>query len=430
MHYLFKQLMRAYKPNHCTQAAFFGLFWVLSIGLTHAETAADLHEDVVTTNPQLKLRDVLETTLARNPQQYVLTAMQGQAQARYLQARGLLPNAPSMTLRHQNDTLGSGRGEREWEAEMELPVWLAGQRAARESLANQTEANVSASQQELKLQVAGALRDALWDMQLNTEMVALFNTRLDTAQKLERDVLRRHQAGELAKTDWMLAQNETMLAQTSLLKAEAELKHAKHRYIMLTGQHEAPVDYREPLSKLGNLNEQHPLLLALQAKIETAQSERSLVALERRDNPQVVLSTRTIRGGFDNQFNDSVGIKIRIPFSTESRNAPLLAAAESNVAKNMAELEQTKRMMETQLHEAEHNLQVTQAELAILKQQQQLAQENSRLANKAFKLGEMDLVDLMRVQALAFDADRNLSIKTVQHQWDIARYNQAVGVLP
>jgi len=53
-----------------------------------------------------------------------------------------------------------------------------------------------------------------------------------------------------------------------------------------------------------------------------------------------------------------------------------------------------------------------------------------RLAQKAFDLGETDLVHLMRVQALAYEAERALASRKIQLQWDIARYNQAVGVLP
>ena len=34
-------------------------------------------------------------------------------------------------LRHQNDKIGSGRNQREWEAGLDIPVWLPGQRAAR-----------------------------------------------------------------------------------------------------------------------------------------------------------------------------------------------------------------------------------------------------------------------------------------------------------
>jgi cobalt-zinc-cadmium efflux system outer membrane protein len=45
-------------------------------------------------------------------------------------------------------------------------------------------------------------------------------------------------------------------------------------------------------------------------------------------------------------------------------------------------------------------------------------------------LGESDLVSLLRVQAMAREAEQTLRSRQTQLQWDIARYNQAVGVLP
>ena len=108
----------------------------------------------------------------------------------------------------------------------------------------------------------------------------------------------------------------------------------------------------------------------------------------------------------------------------------MLAAAETNVAKAMSERERLQYVMETALHEAEHNLEVTRAELGVVTQQNQIAQDNLRLGKKAFALGETDLVSLMRVQSLAYEAERALSSRKIQLQWDTARYNQAVGVLP
>ena len=49
---------------------------------------------------------------------------------------------------------------------------------------------------------------------------------------------------------------------------------------------------------------------------------------------------------------------------------------------------------------------------------------------EAFKLGETDLVSLLRVQAQANEIERAFTSRQIQLQWDIARYNQAVGVLP
>jgi outer membrane protein TolC len=82
------------------------------------------------------------------------------------------------------------------------------------------------------------------------------------------------------------------------------------------------------------------------------------------------------------------------------------------------------------MHEAEHNLSVSRAELSIATKQYEIAKESFTLAQKAFQLGETDLVSLMRVQAQTFEAERAFTTRQIQVQWDIARYNQTVGVLP
>ena len=407
----------------------FVISWV-SIVANATPMIENSHEDKLAINSKLTLRDVLDKAFERNPQQMTLQAMNGESQARYISARGMLPTAPTVSLRHLNDTLGSGRGEREWEAEMELPVWLPGQRSARKSIADGAQAGLSASRDGLMLQVAGVLRDAIWDIGMNEENVVLYESRLQTVKKLEKDIERRYQAGELAKTDFMLTQNETFLAEAACLRAVAELNHARHRYMMLTGLNDLPATSAEPLSAVNELIDQHPLIREAETKIELARGERSLVAVERRENPQFIISARSQRGAFDNQYNDSVGFKVRIPLDSEVRSAPMLAVAESSLAKATADRERLRLVMETMLHEAEHNLEVTKAEIELVTKQNEIGQESIRLARKAFSLGETDLVSLFRVQASAFEAERALSVKKIQLQWDIARYNQAVGVLP
>jgi len=332
-------------------------------------------------------------------------------------------------MTHQNDTMGSGRGERDWQAEVELPVWLPNQRLNRQKVADATENTLASSRESLKLQVAGLLRDGLWDIAMNDSNVELANQRLETAKSLQHDVERRYQAGEMAKTDLMLAQQETLMAEKARLLAEAELMHARHRYFVLTGLREIPAQYQEQLSTLGDYY-QSPLWLEYEAKVNQAQDERNLTAVERRENPQLLFNTRSQRGPFDTSYNDSVGLKVRIPLDSEVRSAPLQAAAEVVVGNAITERESLRMMLDTALHEAEHNLGVTRAELEIASQQAAIAKESLRLARKAFQLGETDLVSLLRVQAQTYEAEKAYNTRQIQLQWNIARYNQAVGVLP
>jgi outer membrane protein TolC len=404
--------------------------WFSFVLLMVAMGAHAGENDALTPNPKLTLREVLERTFERNPQRHVLQAMDGEVQARYLQARGMLPMTPALSVRHQNDAVGSGRGEREWEAELELPVWLPGQRAARHAVAQESQLELAATRDALMLQLAGVLRDAVWDVEMNLIAVKLAQQRLESARVLQRDVERRFEAGELAKTDVMLAQNETLQAQAALLRVEAELRHAQHRYRVLTGSDEIPAFAEEPLSKKQTVDDQHPFMREMEHKIAMARNQRELALIERRDNPQLMLSARSQRGAFDNAYNDSIGLKLRIPFPTESQTASRIAAAESQLAAKLTEQERLQQALQTALHEAEHNLATTQAELEIVTRQQQLAHENLRLAKKAFELGETDLVHVIRVQALTHEADRLVESRKVQLKWDISKYNQSVGELP
>jgi outer membrane protein TolC len=108
----------------------------------------------------------------------------------------------------------------------------------------------------------------------------------------------------------------------------------------------------------------------------------------------------------------------------------MLATAELALGEALSRHGQQLMELQAALHEAEHSLEVTRQELTIYEAQNRLAQENLRLAKKAFDLGESDLVSLLRVQALARETEVALASRRIQLNWDVARYNQAVGVLP
>lgn len=387
------------------------------------------HVDVMVVNPNLPFKAVLEKAFVRSPQQAKLLSQQSVLDARNQVASAMLPSTPSFTIGHQNDTVGSGRGEREWQAEVELPVWRPNQRQNRLRVADAFKSNLISSQESLKLQVAGTLRDALWDIAFNDNNVALASNKLDVSQRLQADVEKRFKAGELAKTDALLAQQETLRAEKEKLRADAELMHARHRYFVLTGLREIPANIEEKQSSLEDYS-QSPIWLEAQSKLGLAESERQLATIESRDNFQVLINTRRIQGGFDTTFNDSVGLKIRIPFGGDSRAALIKSASEINLGNALSEQESLRLSLDAAMHEAEHNLSVSQAELSIANKQFDMANESVRLATKAFQLGESDLVSLLRVQAQANEIERAFTSRQIQLQWDIARYNQAVGVLP
>lgn len=387
------------------------------------------HNDALNINAALTLHDVTEKAFARNPMQASLQAKKFGVDARSVMAKSFLPHAPAVSMQHQTDGIASARGERDWQAEVELPVWLPSQRSARQNVADVSNDDLQKNRENTRLESAGKVRDALWDIAMNTQLYEVAVKKLEATKQLEADVKKRYQAGELAKVDWMLAEQETLAAQRVLVRAEAEMMHARHRYIVLTGLNDIPAQYEEKRSDIENY-EQSPLWIAAESRVSVTERVRELVRVERRENPQVLINARTLRGPFDNAYNDSVGVRVRIPLDSQVRSAPLQASAEEAVGSAMTDRESIRFNLETALHEAEHNLSVSQEELRIATKQHEIAQESLRLARKAFQLGEIDLVNLVRVQTQTFEAERAYQIRQIQLKWDIARYNQAVGVLP
>lgn len=392
--------------------------------------AEPLHQDVLMQSDVLSLREVLVQTVTRNPQKFELEARGRLQEAWRARSDTWLPRPATIALGHRSDTLGSGRGEREWQADMEIPLWRSGQRASRHAVAEFAQSGLQASQERLMLEAAGQLRDAAWEVTMLESQLALATMRLDTTNALLHDVDRRFQLGELAKVDRMLAEQETYQARTEVVRTEAELNHARHRYKVLTGLQHIPAKLQETRSTAESYSEHHPLWREIETQLAQAREEAQLAGIEARDNMQLIVSARSERGPYDVAYNESVGLSVRIPLFTSQQSALTRANAEMRLGEIMAARERLRYQLETTMHEADHNLEVAQSELMLAQERHVLAQEHLRLSNKAFQLGETDLVALLRTKAQADEAERNLTTREIQLQWNIARYNQAVGVLP
>jgi outer membrane protein, heavy metal efflux system len=139
----------------------------------------------------------------------------------------------------------------------------------------------------------------------------------------------------------------------------------------------------------------------------------------------------------DHGFNDprsneteSFNIGVNVPFGGEAHLAPQIAAANVEMAKLISEREQLHRDLEQAHHEAEHNLKVNAAELDIANQLQKVAEDHLQMMQLSFSVGEIDLMDLLKIQSRAQLAILNAKERSVILERDKALYNQAVGVMP
>jgi len=386
--------------------------------------------DSAISSPSLTLPGVVTEALQRDPNGVLTDAYIAEARALDRHASSLIAGNPVVALHYFSDQMRTNQGFHEWEGSVELPLWHLGQRSASRDVADSAAQAATAAGKVQRLRVAGAVREALWDLVITQERRTLAEQSLQTARQLEQDVEKRVNAGDLAKSDLLLARDETLLKQDDFYLANAESLHAQKRYRMLTGLAEYPASFSEQLSGQTVIDDQHPLLAELRARMEQAQADLRRAEKSSSDNTQLIVGTRRTRDSYSSENVDSVGIGVRIPIGTSSHNGPRIAAASTAFAESQARYERAKRELELALHEAHHNLETLREQLKLADEENTIMQESLRMARTAFRTGEIDLAQLLRIQSRAFNAERNLAVRKLEVEQAVARYNQAIGVTP
>lgn len=376
------------------------------------------------------LAQLVNQALARNPSYEVLGARMEQVEALRRQAESLFAADPALELRHNNDGFMDSAGLEEWEWGVELPLWLPGQKRARELVAERGGQAVASASLALKLSVAGLVREAIWESALAENQKEIAKREWDVALRLEKDVGKRVRYGDLARADLVLASQETLLRETASKRSVNDYQNALYRFQILTGAALPPRGVTEQAQTVRPITEQHPLLAKAHAEVVRALAERRQVQGERWASPTLTIGTRHERENDNAQVADSFGAILRLPLGLASQTAPALARAELALAEAEAELETLRRRLRLALDQAVRELDTTRAELALAEARQLLAAESLKLAQRSFALGEDNLVSLIRVQGQAFAADRTYRQTRLELGRNIARLNQALGILP
>ena len=88
------------------------------------------------------------------------------------------------------------------------------------------------------------------------------------------------------------------------------------------------------------------------------------------------------------------------------------------------------RELSLALHEAAHGLNVVHQNIEAASARLDLAERHQAMGEVAYEKGEIELIDLLKVQATAIAARRQVSRLLIDEKRQTALYNQAVGELP
>lgn len=402
--------------------------WVL---LPISGLAQQIEHPHLTQVKELSFDELLSLSLQRIPQYREIKAREAQANAQQSVGEGWIAGRPSLQVDYLDDSIQSNLGQTELNYGVELPLWRFGQRQNQQDLGQRYGESSVAWAQNLELNVAGQLREALANYYEAITLQALEQQATRDAAELLRIVESLYEAGEAAQMEVMQARSLLLTQQRNELDADAMRVNAERNYAVLTGLTEIPeLAHREALAAADEISKSHPRLVSLQAEVALQQANVKAEEAAAKGNPSVFVGSRRQKDGPNSGYHDAFAVSVSIPFGGKK----FVSAATSNARRSQVDAEvallRAQRELSSQLHEVEHQLFTLSTQLPILQEQAQLSQQQWDMARAAFELGEVDMARVVIAMQLARSSAREYESTLLKQQRLITEFNQTVGVLP
>ena len=375
------------------------------------------------------LREGVEAAWAINPEIASLAARREAIAARRVTAQSWFAGAPYVTLGHATDQVIVNKQQRVTEGELALPLWLPGEGTATEHVVDAELLRSDAQIAEARLKVAGEVREALYTAALAEGQVKIADQRVGTARELEADVGRRERAGDVAALEHDLIRGEFLDAQAKARERRAELATARTNLVAITGLNIPAASLSEPLAA-GQDPDAHPRLQAATRSIAAALAALRLAMIANRDSPEIGVvagRNRDIRG---TEFDTTIGLRLKLPFATEARNAPRRTAAQADVLAAQADYAGARRQIEAELAGARHALAAAQDQTPLIEARLQAVRQAVARLRRSYSAGEIGLVDLLRVRSTLYEAEEASLANRLAAARARSRVNQAAGLVP
>ncbi len=374
------------------------------------------------------LHDYIASAAGRNP---VLAAFQERRDAigaRQRAAGSFLPGAPTFAGSYVTDQAIRNRNQREAQIGVSTPIWLPGEGTASRRVADAEFARSSPQSALLKLKVAAQVRDALAEFALAEAEAAVSARRLRDARTLEADVGRRAQARDASDADALLAKAERISADAELHDRRSLLEQARLEFDGLVGMAPVAKALAEPVPPGTDVS--HPRLDDAKGAVDTARANQALVGVQSRDSPEIGVVARRNRDIGGRAYDNSIGVELRIPFATETRNGPRRAAAQAELTEASAGYAAAGREVGTEQRKARVGYEAALAQRDLARERAKVLSQQSALVIAGYQGGELSLFDAIRSRTLAYEAEAAKVRAEIGVARAVGRLNQAFGIVP
>ncbi len=392
--------------------------------------AEDAHSHPSLRRSAITLAAVVDQASAWLPDHAAFSADAMLAESERRQARSPIAESAALGLNYQSDRHRDRIGLDQQEVSIRLPLWNWGERSATQAWAQARGIETARLQQQFRWQVAGQVREVLWNIALAEQSLTAAQEQQQLLEKLLQQTQRQLQAGDVARFDALLVEQELADVRQQALAAEADLRDAERNYTALTGLTDLPANFVEAGSGKAELTLDHPALIAAAAQVEVAQRAVDAMRYQTDTRPTLSLNLKRERPEQFAPITDSAGVAIEWPIDIGGRHPVRNASA--NLALTRAQVARQKllRELEAQLHEVQHQLAVFRERFVEAQRGNALAEQQWQMQQQAFRSGEIGLQELLLTERRYFSARSRHQQLQIEQGRLIARFNQIVGELP
>lgn len=382
----------------------------------------------------IDVASAFESAITIDPE---LQAVQKRLEASRFAARAansLTPEPISLEGSYRSDRNFNNQGLREVEFGFVAPIWLWGERAGSQNLANAQLQSLSLSIATQKLDLAQQVRQAYWNTIAAHLDVEIAQARLVGTKRLLDDVDKRVDAGDLAQVDLLQAKALQAQAKSEFGKAVSDVALLAAEFTALTGLpasalSDPKIEGMQAFQNTPNLTE-HPALVHAKHNVSLSQFKSELAGIQSRPNPEVSLGLVSDKGGFAAPEEKSLMIGTRIPLGFNATHQSKILSAQADEMAAQAHLRKLENSLKSRILAAASGVKLFDELEKTAEERSQAAQDAFALIQQSFDLGESDLPTLLRFEQQAFEAQRLYRKATVERAAKVSDYKQALGLLP
>lgn len=334
------------------------------------------------------------------------------------------PDAPSLTLASVTDRLNGNEGAEEWEAELEWPLWLPGQRQAGQQLYSLSQQLLQAELMVRDWQLSDLIHQTHWALTHAKHKQVFAYSKQQTIQKLAADAQRQLKAGTLSENELLEIETELLEVEEQLAAAESDYSESSAEWLRISGG-------SKPLSSMIEQElpppAEHPQRRLARLQLKSAQAHSRQAELNRRETPSLGVMLRQERPSRESGYEQVIGLSVTIPFSMASHYVVGQSEAEQAVTEAQIELralEQELRLLQTQ---ATIQLELARKRLPLTERKHLLATRGLELAQQAYVNGAITQSELLKKQLLVNNTSNALQSTQLDVSQAIANLNFSFG---